>query len=110
MPYGINFGTADAPREIPLGLLNLAVHEIYQAGNAREQDLPGHVERLNRARALISRRKWNAFDGASIIKAVEASRGKFDPGVLAIVLVIIGITGAVFLNILTHNRNFNLKR
>ncbi|HEX4839472.1 MAG TPA: hypothetical protein VFU89_03400 [Rhabdochlamydiaceae bacterium] len=106
MPHDISCRTAIAPREIPLGISNPDVHGIHQAGNVREQDLPGHIERLNRARAFIGQRKWNDFDGASIIKETEATRGKFDPEILAIVLVIISIVGAVFFK---HNRNFNLK-
>jgi hypothetical protein len=85
---------------ISLLAYNLADQQLHQVGNIREQDLPGHLERLERARQLIGRRKWNDFDGASILKAVEASREKFQPGVLSIVLVILAVTGTFFVTVI----------
>jgi len=93
---------------IPFLALNLADQQFHQVGNTREKDLPDHLARLARAKALIGRRKWNDFDGASIIKAVEASRGKFQPGVLSIVLVIIAITGAFFVTVVSHKMQSKL--
>jgi hypothetical protein len=85
---------------VPILSFSSATNQLQQVGNIREQDLPGHLARMQRFRDLIGRRKWCEVDGASIIKAVEASRSKFQPDVMAIILVVIAITGAFFVTVL----------
>jgi hypothetical protein len=85
---------------VPVFLLNLAAHPLIQVGH-REQDLPGHQERLERTLQMIGNRKWNEFNGASIVQKVEASRLKFSPVIFSLVLIVLGVTGTVFLKMLT---------
>lgn len=89
--------TKREPTTVPEYLLHLAVHRFQY----REQDLPGHRERFETTRQLIGLVKWHKFDEASAVRSFEASRSTFSPAVFSLVLVVLGVAGAIFIEMLT---------